>query len=125
MVKEAEEMAETDKKRREEADLKNDASNLAFQTKKSLEDLKDNVDPKEKEEAESLIANLEEALKGEDIEAIRSAKEALEKVAQSIAQKAYQQAQQTQQDNTDPGVANDNNSGDDNPTVDAEFESKD
>ncbi|MGB0175159.1 MAG: Hsp70 family protein, partial [Acholeplasmataceae bacterium] len=125
MVKEAEDMAESDKKRREEADLKNDASNLAFQTKKSLEDLKDNVDPKEKEEAETLINNLEEALKGEDIEAIRLAKEALEKVAQGIAQRAYQQAQQAQQANADQGETKDNDSGDDNPTVDAEFESKD
>jgi molecular chaperone DnaK len=122
MVKEAEEMAETDKKRREEADLRNDASSLAFQTKKSLEDLKDNVDEKEKEEAEKLIQNVEEALKGEDLEAVKQAKEALEKVAQGIAQKAYQHAQQA---STENNQTNDDEGNDENPTVDAEFESKD
>ena len=62
MIKEAEEMAESDKKRKEEADLRNDASSLAFQTKKAIDDLKDEADPKEKEEAEKLIKELEENL---------------------------------------------------------------
>ena len=123
MVKEAEEMAESDKKRREEADLKNDASSLIFQTNKALEDLKEDVDAAEKEKVEGLIKALEEALKGEDIEAIKSAKEALEKEAQGIAQKAYQKAQEAQQ--ADQGQTNSDEGNDDTQTVDAEFESKD
>ena len=55
MRKEAEENKEADKKRKEEADLKNEAEQLVFQTEKSLKDLGDKVDKKEKEEAEDLI----------------------------------------------------------------------
>ena len=55
MVKEAEENKEKDEKRKEEADLRNDAEQLVFQTKKSLKDLGDKVSDKEKEEAEDLI----------------------------------------------------------------------
>ncbi len=123
MIKEAEEMAEADKLRREEADLRNEASSLSFQTKKALDDLKDDVDDKEKEDVEAKINALEEALKGNDIEAIKAAKTALETVAQGIAQKAYQKAQQEQQaQSTDTNE--DNTSNEDN-TVDAEFEAKD
>ena len=122
MIKEAEEMAESDKKRKEEADLRNDASSLAFQTKKAIDDLKDEADPKEKEEAEKLIKELEENLKTDDLEKIKKSKENLEKVAQSIAQKAYQKAQKEQEKTNKTGQEE---KSDKNKTVDAEFESKD
>lgn len=120
MIKEAEEMAETDQARREEADLRNEASSLSFQTTKALDDLKDDVDPKEKEDVEEKIKAVEEALKGTDLEAIKQAKTALETVAQGIAQKAYQKTQQQASESTQDEPS----SGDDN-TVDAEFEAKD
>ena len=122
MIKEAEEMAESDKKRKEEADLRNDASSLAFQTKKAIDDLKDEADPKEKEEAEKLIKELEENLKTDDLEKIKKSKENLEKVAQSIAQKAYKKAQKEQEKTNQTGQEE---KSDKNKTVDAEFESKD
>jgi len=122
MIKEAEEMAESDKKRKEEADLRNDASSLAFQTKKAIDDLKDEADPKEKEEAEKLIKELEENLKTDDLEKIKKSKENLEKVAQSIAQKAYQKAQKEQEKTNQTGQEE---KSDKNKTVDAEFGSKD
>ena len=122
MIKEAEEMAESDKKRKEEADLRNDASSLAFQTKKAIDDLKDEADPKEKEEAEKLIKELEENLKTDDLDKIKKSKENLEKVAQSIAQKAYQKAQKEQEKTNQTGQEE---KSDKNKTVDAEFESKD
>ncbi len=121
MIKEAEEMAETDKARREEADLRNEASSLSFQTKKALDDLKDDVDAKEKEDVETKINALEEALKGTDLEAIKKAKSELETIAQGIAQKAYQK---TQQQASEP-TQEDSNNNDEQPTVDAEFEAKD
>ncbi len=93
MVKEAEENADADKKRKEEADLINEANQLIFQTKKALNELK-NVDPTEKENAESLCSDLEKALESKNIADIRQKKEALEKVAQDIAVKAYQQTQE-------------------------------
>jgi len=120
MIKEAEEMAETDQARREEAELRNEASSLSFQTTKALDDLKDDVDPKEKEDVEEKIKAVEEALKGTDLEAIKQAKTALETVAQGIAQKAYQKTQQQASEPTqDEPKSNEDN------TVDAEFEAKD
>ena len=114
MVKEAEENAESDKKRKEEADLVNEANQLIFQTKKALNDLQ-NVDPTEKENAEKLCEDLQKALDKNDIADIKEKKEALEKVAQDIAVKAYQQTQgQPQQDPTDDSSKKDN-------TVDADF----
>ena len=95
MVKEAEENAEADKNRKEEADLVNESSQLIFQTRKALKDLK-NVDPTEAETAENLCKELEKALEGKNISDIREKKENLEKVAQEIAVKAYQQAQEAQ-----------------------------
>ena len=119
MIKEAEEMAETDKARREEAELRNEASSLTFQTTKALDDLKDDVDATEKEDVEAKIKAVEEALKGTDLEAIKQAKTALESVAQGIAQKAYQKTQQQASEPTqDEPKSNEDN------TVDAEFEAK-
>ena len=112
MVKEAEENAEADKKRKEEADLVNEANQLIFQTKKSLNDLQ-NVDPTEKENAEKLCDDLEKALASNNIADIREKKEALEKIAQEIAVKAYQQVQE-QQAQSDASSSNDD-------TVDADF----
>lgn len=116
MVKEAEENADADKKRKEEADLVNEANQLIFQTKKSLNDLQ-NVDPTEKENAEHLCEDLQKALDANNIADIKEKKEALEKVAQDIAVKAYQQAQeqhQAQSDAEGDSAAKDN-------TVDADF----
>jgi molecular chaperone DnaK len=117
MVKEAEEQAEVDKQKREEADLRNEASNLIFQTNKAMEDLKGEVDGKTKTKLEGLIKDLEEALKGSDLDLIKSRKEALTKDAQDIAVKAYQKAQEKHQ-------AEENNQSGDSKTVDAEFEEK-
>ncbi len=116
MVKEAEENADADKKRKEEADLINEANQLIFQTKKSLSELK-NVDETEKAEAEKLSDELQKALDSHDLNQIRTKKEELEKVAQSIAVKAYQQAQEAN------GGNNGNNGGANggDSTVDADF----
>lgn len=78
MVKEAEENAEADKKRKEEADLINEANQLIFQTKKSLNELK-NVDASEKENAEKLCDELQKALDANNMTDIKEKKEALEK----------------------------------------------
>ena len=113
MVKEAEENAEADKARKEEADLINEANQLIFQTNKALKELK-NVDPTEKENAENLIKDLEKALESKNMADIREKKEALEKVAQDIAVKAYQQTQEA-------GQAGQSSDKKDDNTVDADF----
>ena len=119
MVKEAEEQAESDKKKREEADLRNEASNMIFQTNKAIHDLKDEVDPATKTKLEGQIKDLEEALKGHDIDLIRSKKEALEKDAQEVAMKAYQKTQEQHQHSDESTKGKDKGN-----TVDAEFEEK-
>ncbi|MCR5231026.1 MAG: molecular chaperone DnaK [Acholeplasmatales bacterium] len=112
MVKEAEENADADKKRKEEADLLNEANQLIFQTKKALNDLQ-NVDPQEKADAEALCAELEKAIESKDMALVKEKKEKLEKVAQDIAVKAYQQ----NQGNTNNGQGGASGNG----TVDADF----
>ena len=115
MVKEAEENADADRKRKEDADLVNEANNLIFQTKKALNELQ-NVDPNEKAEAEKLAEELQKALDSNNMEEIKFKKEALEKVAQGLAMKAYQQAEQAKgQSNNDSS----NSKKDD--SVDADF----
>jgi len=120
MVKEAEEQAEADRQKREEADLRNESSNLIFQTNKAMEDLKDEVDPGTKSKLEGLIKDLESALAGSNIDQIKSKKEALEKDAQEIAMKAYQKTQDKQQQDSSDTT----NKKDGKNTVDAEFEEK-
>ncbi|UKI49884.1 MAG: molecular chaperone DnaK [Clostridium sp.] len=117
MVHEAEENADADKKRKEEADLVNEANNLIFQTKKSLGELK-NVTDDEKNEANKLCDELQAALDKNDLAEIKVKKEALEKKAQDIAVRAYQQAQEEHGGNN-----NNNNNGSTNNdgTVDADF----
>ena len=97
MVKEAEENKEKDNKRKEEAELKNDAEQLVFQTEKSLKDLGDKVSDKEKEEAEDLIKDLKKALEDNDLDEIKEKKEALQEKAMALATKVYEQAQKDYQ----------------------------
>lgn len=94
MVREAEENADADKKRKEEVDLINEANSLIFQTNKALTELKDVTD-EEKKQCEDLIADLEKSLDSHNLEEIKEKKAALESVAQGIATRVYQQAQQS------------------------------
>ncbi len=121
LVKEAQDNLEADKKRREEADLRNESDAMIFQTKKAMEDLKDEVTEEEKTKLETLMTELEEALNGTNLEDIKAKKEALEKEAQDLAVKAYQkqQAQTNNEQSQESEQPQDNGK-----TVDAEFEEK-
>ncbi len=125
MVKEAEENAEADKKLKEAAELRNEADQLIFATKKAIADLGDGVDASEKSQAEAQIADLEEALKGNDLDDIRAKKDALNTTAQNLAQKAYQKAQETQQAQTQTEDASTSENDNDDTVVDADFEEVD
>ncbi len=129
MVKEAEENAEKDKKLKEEAELKNEADQLAFQTTKALKDIGDEIDENEKKDIEAKVDELKEALKQEDIDLVKQKKEALEEVAQNLAQKAYEKAQkekeaqgQTQEDESGEDAEK---KDDDDDVVDADYEEVD
>ncbi len=123
MVKEAEEHAEEDEKRKQEAETRNEADQLIFQTNKAIKDLGDDVDENEKSDAEAKIKDLEEALKGEDMDAIKEKKEALEQVAQSLASKSYEKAQQQQQQTGEESEQS--STDDDDNVVDADYEEVD
>ena len=97
MIKEAEENAEADKKRKEEADLINEANQMIFATNKSLEDLKDSISEEEKTKAKEKADALQKALDANNIEEIKAKKDDLEKTVQELATKVYQQAQAAQQ----------------------------
>ncbi len=117
MVKDAEENAEADKKRREEIDLRNEADQLIFTTDKTIKDLEDKVTEEEKQGAEAAKAELQEALEGEDIEAIQTKKEALEEQVQQLSVKLYEQMAQEQQ-----AEAGADGSAEGDDVVDADFE---
>ena len=123
MVKEAEANKEEDKKRKEEADLKNDAESLVNQTEKSLKDLGDKVSDKEKEEAEDLVKELKEALEKDDIDEIKEKKDKLQEKAMALATKVYENVQKERDNDDNNSDSSSDNDGKGHVT-DAEFEEK-
>ncbi len=123
MMKEAEANKEADDKRKEEADLKNEAEQLTFQTEKSLKDLGDKVDEKEKEEVEALIKEVKDALDKNDIEEIKSTKEKLQEKAMALATKVYEEAAKEAEANKENSEESSEDKKSDD-VVDAEFEEK-
>ena len=91
-VKEAEEYAAEDKKRREAVDIKNNADQMIYQTEKTISELGDKVTEEEKSKIETAKEALKEALKGEDIEAIKARQEDLQKEIFAISEKIYKAA---------------------------------
>ena len=124
MRKEAEENKEADKKRKEEADLKNEAEQLVFQTEKSLKDLGDKVDKKEKSEVEDLIKEVREALDKNDLDKIKDKKEKLQEKAMALATKVYENIQKENQANSNTDANTDNTSDKKDDVKDADFEEK-
>jgi len=96
MMKEAEAHADEDRKRREEAETRNNADSLVFQTEKLLKEQGEKVSDDEKVKIEAALGELKEALAGEDIEAIQAKHEALIQASQEFAQRLYQSAQEQQ-----------------------------
>ena len=90
MMKEAEANKEADEKKKAESEARNEADSMILATNRALEDLGDKVDPKDKEEAEKLRNELEEALKGNDIDDIKAKTESLNKKAMELAGKVYE-----------------------------------
>ena len=128
MRKEAEEHAEEDKKRKEEADTINEAEQLVFQTEKSLKDLGDKVTDSEKTETEALIKDLKDALEKKDVEDIKAKKEKLLEKANALATRVYQEAAQAQQaqenNNSDNNGSDEGNGGNSDNVQDATYEEK-
>ncbi|SDL21743.1 molecular chaperone DnaK [Lacicoccus qingdaonensis] len=121
MVKEAEDNAEEDKKRREEVETRNAADQLIFTTDKTIEDLGDKVEADEKEKAETAKEELKTALEGEDLEEINAKKDALEEIVQGMSMKLYEQMAQEQQAGEDA----EGSESSENDVVDADFKEVD
>ena len=123
-VKNAEQFAEEDKKRREQVEAKNNAESLVFQCEKAMTDFGDKVSADDKSSVQSKIDALKEALKTDNYSDISAKKDELEKAFQELATKVYQQAgaaaQQTDGFNEDKSDNGNNNGGDDD-VIDANF----
>ena len=120
MVKEAEANAEADAKRKEEADVRNEADQLSFQADKALEDAKDKVDQSLLDAIKTKNDALKEAIKNNNFEEIKAAKDELNKAVQEMTMKLYEQA------NAAAGAqgASTESSNQDDDTIDADFTEK-
>ena len=93
-VKEAEQFAAEDAKRKEEVDIRNNGDQMVYQTEKTLEDMGDKIPAEDKSKVESALNHLKETLKGNDSQAIKDATEALTKEFYAVSEKLYGQAGQ-------------------------------
>ena len=91
-VKEAEQFAAEDAKRKEEVDVRNQGDQMVYQTEKVMEELKDKIDSGDKATLDAALTKLKDALKGTDVEAIKSATKELSKAFYPISEKLYNQA---------------------------------
>ncbi len=121
MKKEAELHAAEDSKAKEGIEIRNNADSLAYQCEKQLTDNGDKLPGDKKSEIEKSIADVREALKGSDIDAIKSAHDKLEKQFQEVSADLYKQAAAGAEASAGPEEPNSNEKKDDN-VVDAEFE---
>ncbi|EAD7008964.1 molecular chaperone DnaK [Listeria monocytogenes] len=119
MVQDAEANAEEDKKNKENAELRNNADQLVFTVDKTLKELEGKVEEEEVKKAEAARDELQEALKGEDFEAIKEKTESLNEIVQNLSVKLYEQAAAEQQA---AGGAESQEAPQNDDVVDAEFE---
>lgn len=121
-MKEAQENAEADKKRKEEVDLKNEVDQLLFTVDKTLTEVKDKVSEDDIKKAETARDELKKAQEDNNLEEMKTKKDELNKIVQDLSVKLYQQAQQAEQAAGGATDANDGQSSkDDDNTVDGDF----
>jgi molecular chaperone DnaK len=112
MVRDAESHADEDQRRREEADVRNNADNLVYSIERSLKDVDGKVDPNTKLEIEQAIKETKEALAGGDIEEIKAKQEALVAASHKLSEVLYSQAKEQQQASSS-GATGDDSTADD------------
>jgi len=93
MRHEGEMHAAEDTRRKEEAEVKNNADNMAYQAEKTMRDFKDKIPEALNKEIESKVAAVKESLKGNDINSIKNATQQLNETMQKVGQQVYQQQQ--------------------------------
>jgi molecular chaperone DnaK len=124
MVKEAQAHAEEDRRRREEAEVRNQADSLAYQTERMLRDLGDRVPSDEKLRIEQAISDLRDAINKNDISLIRQRMEALQQQSYQLSQRLYEQASQTYAGTGAQTGSSSSGSSGDGEVIDAEFKSE-
>ncbi len=124
MMKEAEANKEADKKRKEEADTKNEAEQTIFATEKAIKDLGDKIADKDKKKAEELIDELKKALEKDDIEDIKKKTEKLNEKAMEFATKVYEEAAKQAQAEQSNENTTETKKDDKDDAIDAEYEEK-
>ena len=117
MIKDAEAHADDDRRRKEEAEVRNGADTLVYQTEKVIKEQGDKLDAAERETVETALVAVREALSGTDVEVIKSATEALMTASQSFSQKLYEAASAEQANAAPSGDAGVN----DDEVVDADI----
>ncbi len=122
MIKDAEAHAEDDKRRKEEAEIRNNADTLVYQTEKLLKEQGDKISGDERKAVEDKLADLKSAIAGSDLEAIKNSTELLMNASQQFTQKLYEQAAQADAaGGASAGSAGTSSAPDDDEVVDAEI----
>ena len=122
MVKEAEANKETDKKKREAVDVRNQADTLIHSTEKNLKDHGSKVSDAEKKAIEDASTTLKDALKGEDIEDIKKKTETLVQASMKLGEAIYKSQQNAKPESNKDDDGKDNKDKKDDNVVDADFE---
>ncbi|WP_373762495.1 Hsp70 family protein, partial [Weissella soli] len=117
MMNEAKANEEADQKKKAEVDLRNDVDQLIFSSEKTLEDVGDKLPDTDKKPVEEALTSLKSAKEADDLDQMKEKKEALEKVAQELAVKLYQQAAPQEGAQAEEGAK-----PADDKTVDGDFE---
>ncbi len=120
MMRDAEAHADEDQRRKAEAESRNQADTVVYQTEKLLREQSDKINPDEKSKLDSAMADVKEALGGDDGDRIRSASEALMQITSTVAQRMYQDASSSSDDGAAGGAGGPGGPGDDD-VVDAEI----
>jgi molecular chaperone DnaK len=102
MVKQSEQFAADDQKRKEEAEVRNQADNMIYSAERLSKELAAKISKEQSESVTKGITELREALAGKDVEAIKQKMEVLQKVLQEIGTAAYQQVSQQQEASAGP-----------------------
>jgi len=121
MVKDAEAHAEDDKRRKEEAEIRNNADTLVYQTEKLLKEQGDKISGDERQAVEDNLAALKSAIAGSDLEAIKGSTELLMNASQEFTQKLYEQAAQADAAGGGSAGSAGSTPPDDDEVVDAEI----
>ena len=124
MMKDAEANKEADQKRKEEAEVKNETEQMIFTAEKAIKDLDGKVTEEEKKDINALIDDAKKAMEGNDIEAIKNAKDKLAEKAMALSSRVYEEAAKEAQAKEQTTNENADNSSNDGNVKEANFEEK-